>query len=284
MLSGVFHPGWPMRDFLHCARHNFVYCPIPKVACSSLKQWFRALEGLSEVDVQPDIHGALRDRFSLGRYSRRRAEELLRSDALKVVFVRDPWDRLASAFSNKFVGGRKPAIRALLRRRRLARQGERQGLFTDMLDRLGAALPSRSGDLERELEQTSFRDFVAYLGADDPREFDKHWRPQHMFFDPWQFDYVGRFETLTEDFAALCRKLSVEARLPHRNKTTYAKVDARPQCYADYTVADLRRLPALPASHQFYDSGLVAAVSAIYVEDIVRFGYRFEGVQARRAA
>jgi hypothetical protein len=65
-------------------------------------------------------------------------------------------------------------------------------------------------------------------------------------------DFVGRFETLEADFAAICRHLRVAARLPHVNAVSHDDYRAH------------------------YTPRLAAAVADGFGEDIERFGYAFD--------
>ncbi len=64
-------------------------------------------------------------------------------------------------------------------------------------------------------------------------------------------DFLGRFETLTEDFQAICKLIGIAERIPHENKTEH-----RP--YRDYYTAETRGI-----------------VETVYRRDLDRFGYSF---------
>ena len=66
-------------------------------------------------------------------------------------------------------------------------------------------------------------------------------------------DFVGRFETLHRDFASVCRRLGLDAALPHVNGSGHH----------DY--------------REFYDARLAARVRWHFADDIDRFGYSFDG-------
>ena len=65
-------------------------------------------------------------------------------------------------------------------------------------------------------------------------------------------DFVGRYETLADDFAHVCRKLAIEAALPHLNQT-------RHRAYRSY-----------------YNQRTQKLVADYFQADIERFGYCFE--------
>jgi hypothetical protein len=103
---------------------------------------------------------------------------------LRFSFVRNPYDRLVSAWSDKFqdkpLGGGDDITEAYLQRRQA----------------LDLALPKNA-------DQTlSFADFVHFVAAtaDDP--IDMHWQPQDDLLDlpGVSFDFIGRLETFGQDF------------------------------------------------------------------------------------
>lgn len=111
----------------------------------------------------------------------------------KFAFVRDPWDRVASAYRFLTRGGVE----------------ERDRKWRD--DNLRA--------------DESLRDFVKrWLNPRSARS-EIHFVPQIEFLRrvPWgpvEVDFVGRFENLAEDFEEVCRRLGVFADLGHVNRTS----------------------------------------------------------------
>ena len=65
-------------------------------------------------------------------------------------------------------------------------------------------------------------------------------------------DFVGRYETLAQDFAQLCQRLNIAARLPHINKSAHH----------DYRA--------------YYNDRTRQQVADYLADDISLFGYRFE--------
>ena len=124
----------------------------------------------------------------------------------------------------------------------------------------------------------SFRDFVLNKlpkpGWDDKY---RHVMPQYDMLYNQQgellVDFIGRFETLQQDFDRVCEQLGIaESSLPHRNRSDkksrglkrkiknylYMNGENRHQCMAD-----------------FYDDEIRAAVAKYYSKDIETFGYQF---------
>lgn len=121
----------------------------------------------------------------------------------KFSIVRNPWDRLHSAY-------------------RFLKQG---GMTDD--DRQWAEENLSSFD--------SFESFVTGWVSQENVASWQHFKPQHRFVvDPagtLQLDFVGRFETLAADFKTIADRLGVDASLPHHNRTAGSSSDYR----SDYT-------------------------------------------------
>lgn len=123
---------------------------------------------------------------SLSDYSTAEINQRLRS-YLKFMFVRDPFERLVSAYRNKFTRSYNTAFHKrygtkIVRRHRVDPQPE--------------ALQS-GGDV-------TFQEFVYYLV--DPRTqleepFNEHWERAHTLCHPCLIHYhvVGKYESLTRD-------------------------------------------------------------------------------------
>ena len=161
-------------------------------------------------------------------------------------FVRNPFDRMVSIWRHS--------------ERTLAKNG----------DNPYAQRPQRG---------LSFKEYVNLIKRGDPQQLSQfdiyHSRPQvdfvldynrFRYFGVWRkrwsrCGFIGRFETLQQDFDTLCLQLGIpRSPLPHRNNS---------HNNAHY-------------SH-YYDPETIATVSKIYAQDIRRFNYRFESVPQTRA-
>ncbi|MDH4108866.1 MAG: sulfotransferase family protein [Gammaproteobacteria bacterium] len=70
-------------------------------------------------------------------------------------------------------------------------------------------------------------------------------------------DYIGRFETLADDYEEICRRIGVKAPpLPHVNRTVHR------------------------GYREMYDDALIARVAEHWRFDIELFGYEFNGLRA----
>ena len=143
---------------------KLIYLPLAKNACSSLKQVVAALGGVvlepdEDIHVKLDTNATGLQFADLPEGNIRRA--LSGPGWMRFVVIRDPFDRLVSAYVEKFVLHRNeprieetvgPAYRAVFGRHDLTPE-----------------------DFERGI---SFREFVTFILHEDPKALDPHWQPQ----------------------------------------------------------------------------------------------------------
>lgn len=152
--------------------------------------------------------------------------------------VRNPYDRVLSAFLNKVALGekgidsRKPRFRAV--------------------PGWGQATPE------------GFAKFVAFLDNGGLLH-DRHWWPQRelLIIPPERFDLVGRLETLPEDMARL---LTMTGRDPERARALEKPHPLEASQPLKITGATAKRA-------QFYSPELEEVVQRLYARDFSSFGY-----------
>ncbi|MGI8982135.1 MAG: sulfotransferase family protein [Pirellulaceae bacterium] len=287
---------WPESEFFVSPQHRLVYCPIPKVACSSLKLWWAEL---TKGAIAPFVskskrgelivdHGLLNERFKLHHQSQLGGRPLREEGWFRFAFVRNPWARLVSVFVNKFLGLYDltgPVIQAVhLRWKKQPFQTAKQVVLQALSPFSGERalrttiwpLIHGSKAWRDELTFHHFIDFLAVQGLDNA-ETDLHWRPQYRFLGDVSFHYIGRFERLDEDLRTISGLLGIQATLPVTNATKYASPNERTAgCFANVPLAQLRRLPSIPDYRKFYTRELVKQVASLYRRDVEQFGYDFD--------
>ena len=153
--------------------------------------------------------------------------------------VRDPIDRLVSAFRNKFHSNYrgsdvhfKPYARAILRQNR--RHISREALA--------------------RLDDMRFSEFIKYL-LSRPPHFNSHWEMYHKLCQPCaiKYDFIGKYETMSQDVSYVLERIGVNISFPQRYQhSTF------PKMYLTGTSrADLRKIREL------------------YAMDYELFGYKF---------
>ncbi|XP_037659410.1 carbohydrate sulfotransferase 13 isoform X2 [Choloepus didactylus] len=180
-----------LRHVLVDDTHGLLYCYVPKVACTNWKRVLLALSGRARGDPRaiPAHEAHAPGRLpSLADFSRAEINWRLRA-YLAFLFVREPFERLASAYRNKFT---RPYNAAFHRR-----------YGTRIVRRLR---PHARPEALARGHDVRFAEFLAYLL--DPRTrreepFNEHWERAHALCHPCRlrYDVVGKFETLAEDAA-----------------------------------------------------------------------------------
>ena len=178
-------------------KYSFLYQPIPKSACRTIKSWMILLHNKSNIlketlgeygdniptgdmydsfnnklsEKNIDVHGLCRDVF--GTFDLTKKVD----DYFKFTFVRNPWIRLAAAYQEKF----KHPI---------------HGLYYPNAVRLHNTVSKAVGNDKKYFDEDgilSFETFVDVLHenskANNYSMFDVHWMPQSFFID-WYMDSI----------------------------------------------------------------------------------------------
>lgn len=273
---GWLEEPWAEKAYIANHEHKFIYCPIPKVACSSFKRFAVQLSDLKNkdevLDLPPKLFHAYVDHnlSFFAHYLDRRNEAmalLSNPEYFKFTIVRNPWDRLTSAYINKFVKPLDIEQSSSPGKQVVEKYYRERNLPVDYIKGI------------------TFKQFVEYLVAHKNEEIDGHWQPQSMFINENQFDYIGRIETLDTDFQVIADTIGVKTNLGWANRSKRASLtdDHIPQKasvnhhYSDYTPAELRQLSQYPVYTEFYTPELLELVRQRYTEDVENFGYQFGG-------
>lgn len=101
------------------------------------------------------------------------------------------------------------------------------------------------------LRNLSFKQYVKYYkDGGQISTFD----PKNVNFIDMSIDFIGKFETLQQDFDTLCDKLGIFRRkLPHINKTNHK----------NYT--------------EYYDDETREIVTELFEQDLAKYKYTFHG-------
>jgi len=195
--SDIFHT-FPLQrnlfNFVVSEKYKFIICYVPKTGAS---QWKRALINIlanRTVQSDPDTISLFDyDIFTfLNKYAPRKRQAMLKTYAT-FFFVREPFERLLSAFRDKF-----------------------ETYTTSLYSKLGREIVGKlrkSSESKNTNNLPSFDEFTEYLSnlTDNP-QWDMHWRPIHQVCYPCaiDYDYVGRFETVKEDADYILQQLKLD--------------------------------------------------------------------------
>jgi len=242
---------------------RLVYLPLAKNACSSLKRMVASLGGV-ELEPGEDIHIKL-DTNRTGLQFADRSEEDIRKalsgpDWMRFVVIRDPFDRLVSAYIEKFVLHRDvprieetvgPAYRSVFGREALTPEDFVRGI--------------------------TFRGFVTFILHEDPKTLDFHWQPQSEQLGNIAFTHVydvKQLDDLAEDLRA---HVGQDIALPRMNVSRDASGDPIVLAGAcDLLPAELEE-PSRISVDSFLPDDLHGLVAQYFAMDVTR--YRMVGAR-----
>lgn len=204
MVPGARLPGGVISH-----RHRFVFVHHPRTAGTSIDTVF----GCSRPFFNPEQPDEPSRHLPLAWY-RDRFPDLF-PVYFKFCFVRNPWDRLVSMWTNS----RERVMTELRNAEASLATGIADGKQQRKLERL----------VERRRGHPALRPFDEWLRA-------VPYGPQ-LIDDDGVFDFVGRFEELPEAWAEVCSRLGIVLPLPHTNRTQHRH-------YRDYYDAETRELVA----------------------------------------
>jgi hypothetical protein len=161
---------------------RFVYVQVPKAACTSVKQALLPAFGINCPEDGPAVHRVLRK--SPARIAKRKLATPDLADLYRFSFVRNPFDRLVSAYYSKISEHRTV----------LSNEQFRGGMSFEEFAEAACEIPDESAD--------------------------QHVRSQWTFLDGVRMDFVGRLENMGEDYARVAGVLGVSPILPHSNHAT----------------------------------------------------------------
>lgn len=236
---------------------KLMYLPLAKNACSSLKQVVAALGGVV-LEPDEDIHVKL-DTNATGLQFADLPESNIRKalsgpDWMRFVVLRDPFDRLVSAYVEKFVLNRTelrigetvgPAYRAVFAR-----------------DELTPA------DFERGI---SFREFVTFILHEDPKALDAHWQPQSEQLGHVAFTHVYDVKGLDCLVDDLRKHVGQEIPLPMMNVSRDMDADQIVLAGAcDILPSDLQD-PGRISVDSFLPDDLYALIAQYFAMDVTLY-------------
>ncbi|XP_078683985.1 carbohydrate sulfotransferase 14-like isoform X1 [Branchiostoma floridae x Branchiostoma belcheri] len=165
--------------------YRFLYCYVPKVACTTWKRVISVLEGRfsNPEHIPMDMYKFHMQNWTyLSHYPAASVAYRLQH-YYKFMFVRDPLARLVSAFRDKF---------------------ERRMEAFSLKEAWNILEKYRQGPLslpDVSHPNITFQEFVQYVVDTPPRSMNQHWRPYLDVCQPCaiHYDFVGHLDTLEDD-------------------------------------------------------------------------------------
>ncbi|XP_045136780.1 carbohydrate sulfotransferase 11-like isoform X2 [Portunus trituberculatus] len=166
-------------------RHKALYCFVPKVSCTTWKSIWMILTGMTTIknplDIKPYVPHLLQEEMMLAKqpYNTSVLENKLNTYT-KLLIVRDPYERLLSAYKNKLEHGKNHTYWGRYVRQ-IIKYNKKHGAGANT--------------------EFTFSAFVNYVNSLTEPHFNEHWRPYHQLCFPCaiKYDVIAKYETLTDD-------------------------------------------------------------------------------------
>jgi len=245
--------GWPLAQVFVSKKARVLYCPIGKNACTFLKSEVTRSADLPHTTYMTrDIHfitDHVRTGMQLSDYTEDQVARLINAKQyFKFAVLRDPMDRLLSAYIEKFVIGRLevPNIH------------HTKSVVVPVQKVKGPAL----ADFDRGI---TFRQFVEFIAQADASKLDPHWRPQADYLTGITYDRFFRIDQLDELIDILEERAEMTLNRKARNVTGSGRGKALKGA-ADLLPAQIAAAPRI-AKESFFDDDLRAMTEQVFAAD-----------------
>ena len=242
-------------------RHKVLACFVAKVACSTWK--YILINATGKVNNVPPAKIPVHSRpymrtlwlHVLGDYTSDEIAFRLKN-YYKFMVVRHPFDRLSSAYREKF--GPKNDFYHKTMGKKIIKKYRKNATKKSL---------NKGNDV-------TFGEFVKFLLDGNPAKYNSHWLPFYEVCDPCRvkYDHVARLETMTEDSRIIFPKLGLGAdtKMPQKNVNlkmtqTYNISEGKTLSYV------FDRLP----------QNDVTKLMRIYDPDFRLFGYKWDRMSSK---
>ena len=187
--------------------HKFLYCSVPKVACSNWKRVMMVLDG--EATDTNSIRRVNHLSFTfLGDLPPLAVKRKL-NEYYKFMFVREPLVRILSAYKDKFLLNNTSFHKSYGRK-----------IVKHV--RKNAAANSNGDDV-------SLQEFLQYVAESHVEDMNEHWMPFYELCQPCavSYDFVGSFENLESDANQVLKELNVNEQVSFPKQQKYYKAGGK---------------------------------------------------------
>ncbi len=234
--------------------HRLIYCFIPKVSTTSWKRLFLKLENFSdsvEAIGQKQSHRMTRANFRrLDSYPLHKARQLL-ATYTKFVFVRNPFERLLSAYQDKFQND-YPASHHF------------RTAWSKKIIQFSAPSPAKLDNLVRTQRRkdgtlnVTFSQFAKFVSANVRGNVNAHWMSMYGLCHPCLIDYdwIGHYDSLLTDADFILTAAGVDPAIRFPNFTTNPTGSSDPRTLFRYYSALTKYENEAVYKHFYVDFGL----------------------------
>lgn len=199
-------PGSKLSSILVDEKHKMLFCQIPSVAINEWRKLMLILSGVvNTTDIKSISGGDVYGKYGksvkrLNEFPDVQRGKMLR-DFYKVLFVRDPLERLFATYMSKFVPKSAKYFQQTYGSQIIKKY--RKGAKPDVISK---------GDTVKFSE---FANYVIDTEFNSESIANEHWRQYYKQCHPClvEYDYVGKFESLASDTIAVLDKIKARSKV-----------------------------------------------------------------------
>ena len=202
--------------------HKVLFCFIPKVSCTTMKKIFVVMNGFYpsiEKVHKRKVHRRI-IRLDDDKFTEEQRQFMLK-DFYKFMIVRDPFERLVSAYRNKFLEKTNAISLAALGTKLINKYRENRK-------------PVETGD------DVSFTEYIRHLIDTPSWKLNDHWMPYENLCRPCdvKYDFIGSIDTLERDVAYVIRQIQANETKYYAKQTSSALAKTK-----EATASFFKKLP-----------------------------------------
>ena len=220
--------------------HKFLFCSVPKVACSNWKRVLMVLDG--EATDSNAIRRVNHKGFTFLEDLPPLAIKRKLKEYHKFMFVREPLARLLSAYKDKFMlnntSFHKSYGRKIVKKVRKNAHANSKG------------------------DDVTLKEFLQYIAESHVEDMNEHWMPFYELCQPCvvSYDFIGSFENLEADANQVLKKLNVDEQVSFPRQQKYYQEGGKGYAPKKITAKDV-------------SSKLLTKVLRKYAKDYDMFSY-----------
>ncbi|CAL4102190.1 unnamed protein product [Meganyctiphanes norvegica] len=193
----LYHNQKLLSHLLVDHKYRAVYCYIPKVACTNWKKLWLQMKNITYKTSTEAHSKSAYLRMNIRKIKSKEYWYVMKTYK-KFMIVRNPIERLVSAYRNKF------------------EHSYNESIFWKMSINIMQHYRKWT-DVPINATLVTFKEFVQFLidSVTQGEDLNEHWKSYEGLCHPCaiQYDYIGRYESLSEDSNQILRELKVPSNL-----------------------------------------------------------------------